>query len=66
MHVEAAQTHFLEHVDLMAELVLLQVAVPSPEGGSTVLGGRVLEEFPIQRGVLSVLFVEHKHLLFSA
>ena len=59
MHMEAAQAHLLENVDLTAQLVLLQVTVPGPEGGSAVLGGGVLEKLSVQSGGISVLVVDH-------
>ena len=60
MHMEAAQTHLLEHVDLTAQLVPLQVTVPCPEGGAAVLGGGVLEKLSVQSGGFSVLIVDHR------
>ena len=59
MHMEAAQTHLLENVDLTAQLVRLQVAVPRPEGSAAVLGGGIFEQLLIQSGGLSVLIVDH-------
>jgi hypothetical protein len=64
--MEAAQAHFLEHVDLTAELVLLQVAVPSPERGAAVFGGGVFEQFTVEGGLFPILIVDHVYLLFSA
>jgi hypothetical protein len=57
--MEAAQTHLLENVDLSAQFVGLEIAVPSPEGGTAVLGGGILEELSVQRGGCSVLVVDH-------
>ena len=59
MHMEAAQAHLLEYVDLTAQLVLLQVTVPCPKGGAAILGGGVLEQLSVQSGGISVLVVDH-------
>ena len=59
VHMEAAQPHFLENVDLTAQLIRLQVAVPRPEGSAAVLGGGVLEQLLVQSRGVSVLIVDH-------
>ena len=43
VHMEATQSHFLENVDLTEKLLFIKLAVPSPEGSSSLFRGRVLE-----------------------
>ena len=59
MHMESAQPHFLENIDLTEEFLLLQIAVPGPERGSPIFGGGVGEQAGIQGGRFSVFLVEH-------
>jgi hypothetical protein len=54
MHVETAHAHFLEDVNLAAELVWIQPVVPTPEWSGAEKGGRVVKG---GAGVLS-----HKHI----
>ena len=38
VHMEAAESHYLEHFDLTEKLILVKLAVPSPEGSAAVFG----------------------------
>ncbi len=44
MHVEPAQAHLFEDLDLFREPVPVQPAVPGPEGRPSVLAGRISEQ----------------------
>ena len=48
MHVEAAEAHFFQHVDLPEQVFLVQLAIPRPKRRAAVLAGRVFKQFFVQ------------------
>ena len=43
MHEKAAHAHFGKHTDLADQFLLIELAVPTPEGFATERGRRVFE-----------------------
>ena len=48
VHEKAAEAHFMQHVDLPQELLLLQLSVPRPKGLAAIGGGGIMK-FLFQR-----------------
>ena len=56
--MEAALTHLTEDIDLLGKGLLVQLAVPRPEGGAAVFRGGILKQALFQHGS-QILFVKH-------
>ena len=58
MHMESAQAHFLQHIDLPGECFILELSVPSPERCPAIFASGAAEKFILQRFV-QVLRIQH-------